>query len=160
MQVHWGFAVQYVSGLLDLSHMFRKTLWFEGLTFFFFFYYSDPKSSAQCKTCPTDEAEDSSFPNSHISFLTFTLGTHTQSPGRLSKASDWQLRVDLGKLLRFPDHETPPRSDHPIRLHWAGDHVEAEYSLGRTHGGGSREEACQILGACAEAEAGGSLRAD
>lgn len=41
MQVHWGFAVQYVSSLLDQCHMFRKTLWFEGLIFFFF-YYSDP----------------------------------------------------------------------------------------------------------------------
>jgi len=47
---------------------------------------------------------------------------------RLSTASDWQRKVELGKQIMVPEHIT-------LRRHRAGDHVGANGAVGRTHGG-------------------------
>lgn len=70
--------------------------------------------------------------------------------GLLTSLNDWQLEVDLGRQLKFPQdctNQATTRHDHYLRFHQATDHSGAYRAMGGTYEGGQREEVCQVPGA-------------
>lgn len=68
-----------------------------------------------------------------------------QKAGLLSTATDWHLEVDLGQQFKSQPTITPAAHDQRFFLHQAADPAGVDCILGRTHGPGQQEEACQEL---------------
>lgn len=71
--------------------------------------------------------------------------------GLLTSLNDWQLEVDLGMQLKFPQdctNQATTRHDHYLRFHQATDNSGAYRAMGGTYEGGQRAKYQELVEEC------------